>query len=51
MMAHLDDVRVLLWAFGSTSPDPRLPTLLVRLALGWGLNAFRSARANRPRRR
>lgn len=51
MMAHLDDVRVLLWAFGSTSPDPRLPTLLARLALDWGLNAFRSARISRSRLR
>ena len=50
-MAHLDHVRVLLWAFGSASPNPLLPTLFVRLALGWGLNAFRSARANRSRRR
>lgn len=50
-MAHLDEVRVLLWAFGSTSPDPLLPALLVRLALAWGLNAFRSARANFSRLR
>lgn len=50
-MAHLDDIRVLLWAFGSTSPDPLLPTLLVRLALGWGLSALRSAGTSRSRHR
>lgn len=50
-MAHLDDARVLLWALGSTSPNPLLPALLIRLAFSWGLNALRSARTCRSRLR
>ena len=50
-MAHLDYFLVLLWAFASTSPDSRLPSQLVSLALAWGIRTFGSARTSRSRLR
>lgn len=46
-MARLNGVRVFLWTYGTTTPDLSLPSLLVRLAVGWGLRAFRSAPSGR----
>lgn len=47
-MARLEGLRVFLWTYGTTTPDLSLPSLLVRLAIGWGLRAFRSAPSRRP---